>query len=224
MATIRTKLTVAYAGALLGSVAVFSVALYRARGARTRAARSRARSPCRPTWRCACCASPRRRTSPSRHDDRFVGTGAQRSLSRPQITPRIATILDGLPDYVVLMDSTGRTLYRVAIGARAGCTRDPTRRRLRSLDAAARSALAPGNSAYPISVANSRRPARFAPGDRPDDASWTRVVAGREVDLTAGWLREFLATHARSSRRSSSAHRLAARTSSPDARSSRSVG
>ena len=36
MATIRTKLTVAYAGALLGSVVVFSVALYAARRASAR--------------------------------------------------------------------------------------------------------------------------------------------------------------------------------------------
>src|SRR6476620_6855630 len=95
MATIRAKLTVAYTGALLGSIAVFSVALYAAR--RSNAGKEAQRDV-------AVQADQALRVL------RFAATAnepvtmTRDSLVGSQITPRIAAILDGLPDYVVLLD------------------------------------------------------------------------------------------------------------------------
>ena len=190
MATIRAKLTVAYTGALLGSIAVFSVALYAAR--RSNAGKEAQRDV-------AVQADQALRVL------RFAATAnepvtmTRDSLVGSQITPRIAAILDGLPDYVVLLDKDDRTLYV-----------SPSVRALRARDAQAGDvgadggsdydrlmreaiALAPGISAYPIPVANNDVMLVSLP---ETDASTvvTRVVVGRDVDLAAGWFREFLAT------------------------------
>jgi hypothetical protein len=65
MATIRGKLTTAYTAALLGSVAVFSIALFAARG-RVRTRRLSARWRCRPISRSESCATPLSIRSPIR--------------------------------------------------------------------------------------------------------------------------------------------------------------
>src|SRR3982750_130437 len=112
MATIRTKLTVAYAGALLGSIAVYSVALYAERRSNAR------RDVAREVAVQADVALRVLRFAASANESltvtttQVVGAGAQQ-FTQPitQITPRIAAILDALPDYVVLMDTIGRALY-----------------------------------------------------------------------------------------------------------------
>ena len=116
MATIRAKLTVAYAGALLGSVGVFSIALFASRRANTRneVAREvavRADQALRVLRFAATTNEPLTTT----RDTLFGGA---------QITRRIADILDGLPDYVMLLDKDGRTLY-VSPSVRALQARDP---------------------------------------------------------------------------------------------------
>ena len=105
MATIRAKLTIAYTGALLGSVAVFSVALYAARRSSVRRDVQRevaveADGALRVLRYAATANEPVTVASPLP----LVGT-------QTQITPRIAAILDGLPDYVMLMDTSGKALY-----------------------------------------------------------------------------------------------------------------
>src|SRR5215207_5214890 len=111
MATIRSKLTVAYAGALIGSVAVFSVAMYAAgrSNARREAQRTvadRADQALRVLRFAASADEPLTFTNWSR-----LPSGERDSLAAAQITPRIANILDGVPDYVIMLDNSDRTLY-----------------------------------------------------------------------------------------------------------------
>jgi two-component system, OmpR family, sensor kinase len=190
MATIRSKLTVAYAGALIGSIAVFSVAMYAARRSNTRREAQRqvvvqADQALRVLRFAATAGEPVTTTR-----DPLVGA---------QITPRLAAILDGLPGYVVMFDSTGRALY-VSPALRSlqashqsateiGCDRASDYDRL-MCEAIA---LEPENSAYPIVVANNDVMLVSLP-ETDHTTLVTRVVAGREVDLTAGWVSEFLAT------------------------------
>ena len=106
MATIRAKLTVAYAGALLGSVAVYSVALYGERRSNARREIQRevivqADIALRVLRFAASANEPLTNTTLQ-----VVGAGTQQFVQPiTQITPRIAAILDGLPEYVVLMDT-----------------------------------------------------------------------------------------------------------------------
>jgi signal transduction histidine kinase len=192
MATIRAKLTVAYAGALLGSVAVYSVALYGER--RSNAGKELAREVAvqadlalRVLRFAASANEPVTSTTLQ-----VVGAGTQQFVQPiTQITPRIATILDGLPDYVVLMDTAGKPLY-LSPSVRQLRTRDPSSGDYDRLMQQA-VALLPRNSVFPVSVGNSSVLLVALPETDPTNVVG-RVVAGREVDLTADWLREFLAT------------------------------
>jgi len=195
MATIRSKLTVAYAGALIGSLAVFSVTLYAARRSSVRRETQRevavqADQVLRVLRFATTAGEPV--TDPAR--DSLVGT---------QITARVAAILDGLPDYVVLLDKDGWRLYvspsvRALARAPTGPT-SPTElqqdRRGGDYERLMNEALAlqPGNSAFPIDVAGNDVMLVSLPETDPTTLV-ARVVVGREVDLTAGWLREFLLT------------------------------
>jgi two-component system OmpR family sensor kinase len=192
MATIRAKLTVAYAGALLGSVAVYSVALFGERRANARREIGRevavqADLALR-VLRFAATANEPVTTSTSQ----VIGAGTQQFVqTSAQITPRIAAILDGLPDYVVLMDSIGKALY-VSPSVRLLQSRDPTSGDYDRLMREAVS-LAPGRQVFPVPVGNSSV-LLVALAETDSSTRVTRVVAGREVDLTADWVREFLAT------------------------------
>jgi signal transduction histidine kinase len=182
MATIRAKLTVAYTGALLGSIAVFSVALYAARRSSVRREIQRelaveADGALRALRFARTAGEPVTVTTPLP----LVGT-------QTLITPRIANILDVLPDYVVLMDTTGKALYL-----------SPSVRALQPSDAdydrfiQEAVALSPGNSTYPVPVGGASFMLVSLPETDPTTLV-TRVVVGRDVDLTSTWVREFLAT------------------------------
>src|SRR6476619_512703 len=153
MATIRAKLTVAYAGALLGSVAVYSVALYGERRSNVKREIQRevalqADLALRVLRFAATANEPVTSTTLQ-----VVGAGSQQFVQPiTQITPRIATILDGLQDYVVLMDSTGKSLY-LSPSIRQLRTRDPSSGDYDRLMQQALS-LAPGLSAFPVSIGN----------------------------------------------------------------------
>ena len=192
MATIRAKLTVAYAGALLGSVAIYSVALYGERRSNARREIQRevaiqADVALRVLRFAATANEPVTQTTLQ-----VVGAGTQQFVQQiTQITPRIATILEGLPDYVVFMDSTGKPLY-LSPSIRQLRTRDPSSGDYDRLMQQAVS-LAPNTSAFPVSVGNTSV-LLVARSETDPTTVVNRVVAGREVDLTADWLREFLAT------------------------------
>lgn len=192
MATIRAKLTVAYTGALLGSVAVFSVALYAVRRSNTRLEAQRelaveADQVLRVLRLATTAGEPL--------------TAVRDSLVGSQITYRVSTVLDGLPNYVMLLDQDGWRLY-VSPAVRALQERglNPSRDIQRDgrggdydrLITEART-LQPGNSAYPIDIANSDVMLVSLPESDPNTPV-TRVIVGREVDLSAGWAREFVLT------------------------------
>ena len=191
MATIRAKLTVAYAGALLSSVAVLSVALSAARrsSARREAPREVALQADQAIRVLKFAVTANEQVTVVR--DPLVGA---------QLTARVASILDGLPDYVILLDQDGWRIYV-----------SPSVRRLQERDTvASRSArergvsdyerlvgeakaLPPGTLTFPIQVANTDVMLVSLAETDPTTAV-TRVVVGRPVDLTAGWLREFIVT------------------------------
>jgi signal transduction histidine kinase len=182
MATIRAKLTVAYTGALLGSIAVFSVALYAARRSSVRREIQReiaieADGALRVLRFAATAGEPTTVTVPLP----LVG-------SQTQITPRIANILEGLPDYVVMMDTQGKALYlSPSVRSLQANDRDYDRFMQEAVN------LAPGLSAYPVPIGGADVMLVSLAETEPSTIV-TRVVVGREVDLTSTWVREFLAT------------------------------
>ena len=191
MATIRSKLTVAYAGALIGSVAVFSVAMYSAR-------RSTARREAQREVAMQADQALRVLRFAVSANEPLTTTQVRDSLIGPQttITPRIAAILDGLPDYVMLLDNDGWRLY-VSPAVRALQQRDLNETEQRSGDyqrlISQATALPPGSSLFPVGVGNADVMLVSLPETDPNTPV-TRVVVGRPVDLTAGWLNELLVT------------------------------
>jgi two-component system OmpR family sensor kinase len=170
MATIRAKLTLAYTGALLGSVAVFSVALFAAR--RSNARREMAHEV---AVQADLALRVLRNAAVDTVPDPVTGS---------PITPRMASILDALPDYILLLDKDGRALYlSPTVRALQGNDYDRLVQEAISLD--------PGNSKFPVDVGNADVILVALPGQI---ATVQRVVAGRPVDLTAGWIKEFLLT------------------------------
>lgn len=102
MASIRARLTAAYALTLAGTVLVLGAVLYaqqRETAARELARRAQedADLAVRIVARVAATGE-----SVTAAPDRLIG---------PVVTPALRNLLEGLPDYVLLLDSTGRTLY-----------------------------------------------------------------------------------------------------------------
>ena len=193
MATIRTKLTVAYAGVLVGSVAVLSIALYSAR--RSNARRDAAREiavQADIALRVLRFAATSNEPVIITKDTVFVGgvSVVTDSLAGPHVTPRIAAILDGIPNYVVLLDSKGQVLYR-SPAVRALQSRED-RTDYDRLTQNARD-LAPGNNVYPVPILNGDV-LLVSLSETDPTTIVNRVVAGRGVDLNAGWLTDFLQT------------------------------
>ncbi len=108
MSTLRSRLTTIYSVALVGTLLVFAIALWAAR-----------------------------RASSLQELQRYVFTEANLALSLvrnaelagqpvtevrdtlvgPAITPQLRTLLEGIPDYVLVLDPNGRSLY-VSFAAR----------------------------------------------------------------------------------------------------------
>src|SRR5215211_3724159 len=191
MATIRAKLTVAYAGALLGSIAVLSVALSAAR--RSSARREAQREV-------ALEADQAIRVLKFAVTANQPVTVVRDPLVGAQLTASVASILDGLPDYVILYDQDGWRVYVSPLvkGLQAGNTIGSRGAREGSVSDYERligeaKALQPGVSTFPVQVANTD--VMLVSLAETDPATpVTRVVVGRPVDLTAGWLREFIVT------------------------------
>src|ERR1700722_9688395 len=102
MASIRAQLTAAYAATLVITVAAFGGVLYLAHRSEDereleRRADAHADLALRIIDQTAAAGDPVTATT-----DRLVGA---------IVTPRLRTLLEGLPDYIIVLDSTGRTLY-----------------------------------------------------------------------------------------------------------------
>ena len=204
MATIRTKLTVAYTGALLGSLAVYSISLYAARRDATRRDQKEA---------LAIQADQALRVLRFAATAKEPVTEIRDPLVGAQITARIGSILEGLPGYVIMFDKDGWRLYMSPSVRALGPdgrdialmqTNDTARTGSPGAQALLRKAeyerligeakaLQPGNSVYPITVRGNDIMLVSLPETDPTTVV-ARVVVGRPVDVTTGWLREFVMT------------------------------
>ncbi|HJR63903.1 MAG TPA: HAMP domain-containing sensor histidine kinase [Gemmatimonadaceae bacterium] len=102
MSTIRSRLTMAYAAALAGTMLAFAVALWAARRAGTyeelhRYATTEANLALNVIRQAEEAGQP--------------VTVLRDSIIGPVITPTLRTLLEGMPDYVLVLDSSGRSLY-----------------------------------------------------------------------------------------------------------------
>jgi signal transduction histidine kinase len=102
MASIRTRLTAAFAFTLVGTVIVLGAVLYAAQRGdagreRARRAQEDADLAVRIIGRVAASGDP-----VTASPDRLIG---------PVVTPALRNVLEGLRDYVLVLDSSGRTLY-----------------------------------------------------------------------------------------------------------------
>jgi len=130
MASIRARLTGAYAAALLATVIVFaSVLLASRRTVRDRALAERVAAEAdlalRIVRQAAASGDPVTTIS-----DPLIG---------PVVTPTLRTLLEGVPDYVLVLDSAGRTLYNSFA--------------VRQLDVDAQVTLSRAGSAIPLGAA-----------------------------------------------------------------------
>ena len=118
MASIRLKLTLAYAGALVATMAVFGVALWQARKAnvqREQVALLRERQ--RNLFMRTDLAQGVLRRSASGGMSLLV---TRDTLVGPMLRPDIAVELDIIPDYLIILDSTGRSVYVSPAGRALG--------------------------------------------------------------------------------------------------------
>jgi two-component system OmpR family sensor kinase len=102
MASIRTRLTVAYTGALLGTVAVFATALWVAR--RGSAYRELDR-------KVAADANQALGIILLAQESREPLTVVRDTINAPVLAPAVRSRLEGIPDYVLVLDRDGRLLY-----------------------------------------------------------------------------------------------------------------
>lgn len=102
MPSIRSRLTIAYAGALIGTTAVFAGALWVGRGvAKYRELQRYVSSEANVALRLIA-------------QTQVVGDSAvvvRDSLIGPTLAPRLASALDVLPDELIVLDTAGRALY-----------------------------------------------------------------------------------------------------------------
>ena len=102
MASIRSRLTTAYAAALAGTIAVFAGALYVARRASVyQDLETRVEAE----------ADQAVRIIGEARESGEPLTVVRDSLIGPTVTQRLRIALEGVADYVVVLDTTGRTLY-----------------------------------------------------------------------------------------------------------------
>ncbi|HVE78323.1 MAG TPA: HAMP domain-containing sensor histidine kinase [Gemmatimonadaceae bacterium] len=114
MASIRTRLTLAYAGALLGTLAVFAAALWT--GRRAAAYRALAVEASADADRAAAVIRTARDEGQRITSARDSASGD--SLGTDALTPELRNRLDGVPGYVLVLDQFGRVLY-LSLDARA---------------------------------------------------------------------------------------------------------
>ncbi len=164
MASIRAQLTAAYAATLVITVAAFGGVLYLAQRSEAereldRGAAADADLALRIIDQTAAAGDPVTATA-----DPLVGA---------IVTPRLRTLLEGLPDYIIVLDSTGRTLYNsFAV------------RQLGTDDQIALSQLAtrvPAESPPRLAPLSDRTLLVVVRRDRPRTSAITRVLAGVDV-------------------------------------------
>jgi two-component system, OmpR family, sensor kinase len=110
MASIRAQLTTAYAAALLTTVAVFAAVSY----ATTRSARERATEQATEQYVASEADLLLRTVQQAQASGEPLVTLTIVNDKRdtiPNVTPKLRTVLEGVPDYALVLDIKGRTLY-----------------------------------------------------------------------------------------------------------------
>jgi two-component system, OmpR family, sensor kinase len=168
MASIRAQLTTAYAAALLTTVAVFAAVSY----ATTQSSQQQAEQQALQQYVANEADLLLRTIEQAQATGEALATYSGRDSNSVTVTPKLRTVLEGVPDYSLVLDAKGRTLYN-SFAFRQLDQDDQVR-----LDSAA---IALPADRYPPTVLElrSRRiliMARSVPGPGPV----TRVVAGSE--------------------------------------------
>src|SRR5690242_21400768 len=102
MSSIRSRLTVAYAGAMVGTVVAFAIALWAARRASSYEELNR---------HVYAEANLARNIIRQAEEEGQPVTVTHDSIVGPTITNSIRTLLEGIPDYMLVLDQSGRMLY-----------------------------------------------------------------------------------------------------------------
>ncbi len=102
MSSIRTRITTSFAAALVGTMVAFAIALWLARRASSyddlqRYVQSEANLALTIIRQAELAGQP--------------ATVTRDSLVGPTITPNLRTLLEGIPDYLLVLDTSGRSLY-----------------------------------------------------------------------------------------------------------------
>jgi two-component system, OmpR family, sensor kinase len=168
MASIRAQLTTAYAAALLTTVAVFAAVSY----ATTRSARERALEQYVSSEADLLLRTVEQAQATGEPLVTYAGRDST-SSALPSVSPKLRTVLEGVPDYALVLDAKNRTVYN------SFAFRQLDQDDQLSLSQAA-IALRPDESPPQVVALRSRRlllMARSVPGSGPI----TRVVAGSEA-------------------------------------------
>lgn len=102
MSSIRSRLTVAYAGAMVGTVVAFAIALWAARRASSYEELNR---------HVYAEANLARNIIRQTEEAGLSVTSTRDSIVGPTITRPIRTLLEGIPDYMLVLDQSGAMLY-----------------------------------------------------------------------------------------------------------------
>ena len=177
MASIRARLTTAYATALVASMAVFGGALYVARRANVfRDLEVQVAQQAQTAL--GIIREARDRGEPL--------TVVRDTLIGPTVTQRLRTLLEGVPDYVLVLDTTGRTLYN-SFAVRQLDADDQFRLSREALR------LPPGGSARVFGVQGDQL-LILARIDAADTSAISRVVAGVSTRSATVQPRELVGT------------------------------
>jgi two-component system OmpR family sensor kinase len=174
MASIRAQLTAAYAAALLTTVAVFAAISYATTLSADRTARQHALEQYVASEADLLLRTVEQAEASGEPLVTYTTVIINKKLdSIPNVTPKLRTVLEGVPDYALVLDTKGRTLYNSFA--------------FRQLDqddqvALSQAALAlPADVFPPATVQLRSRPLLLMARSVPSAGPITRVVAGSEA-------------------------------------------
>ena len=177
MATLRARLTVAYAFALVGSLIIFAVALYFARGARGQQELGTAALAQGDRALAYLRAATRQGTTLT--VEREAGEGSGKHGTRVYATEELRSLMERLPGYFIVYDRDDRQIY-----SSVGIRQLPDEDRL-AIDEAAVSLVA-GGQGISVEVSDTLFGGRLLLAARRDPVllpNITRVVAGVPTSL-----------------------------------------
>lgn len=177
MSSIRARLTIAYAGAMVGTMAAFAVALWAARRASSYDELSRH------VYASANLGRSIIRQAEASGDPITVTTD---SLVGATLSSPVRTLLEGMPDYLLVLDQTGRMLYG-SFNVRQLSSDDRATLQTEAI-------VAPSNGIGKIFNLSHDRLLLFAVNTGDTTSKVSRVVAAASLRSTEVAIRELLGT------------------------------